>query len=399
MGNYLINKTQYLKSKIFYRNHKSLLYVDTEKKENIFYLINKRNYGIDLLRIFAMINIIILHINLSTKQLLLNINSQKYKPSWMLESMSYWAVNGFGLISGIVGYKKYKFSNLIYLWIETSFYSVIFSLYFYNTNQNIIKLKDLFLSLFPILIKRHWYVNAYFSMYLFLPFINYGINELDQNIYKNIIIFFGLFYSFYDLISKIINIQLSNFHFLNNGYSSLWLIILYIIGGYFGKYIIINIKKVSCVYYIFWILIYFFVSFLNVELHIKLKKTSSKIPNTILINYLSPTIIVQAISLVMYFSKLNINNKFIQKVISFFTPLTFNTTLIHIRFFQEKSLFQHKFINWVKGFDYKYIIFKIYALSIIIYIICSFIDYLRLLLFKILKIREFCLFISKIFQK
>ena len=36
----------------------------------------QRNYGIDLLRIFSMINIINLHINLRSG--LLNINSKKY---------------------------------------------------------------------------------------------------------------------------------------------------------------------------------------------------------------------------------------------------------------------------------------------------------------------------------
>jgi hypothetical protein len=38
------------------------------KKKKIFE--NKRNYGIDLLRIFSMINIIILHINLCSGQLI-----------------------------------------------------------------------------------------------------------------------------------------------------------------------------------------------------------------------------------------------------------------------------------------------------------------------------------------
>ena len=70
-----------------------------------------------------MINIIILHINLYQDILKLKINNKKFKPIWRLEAMSYFAVDCFGLISGIVGYKKYKFSNLIYIWINTCFYS------------------------------------------------------------------------------------------------------------------------------------------------------------------------------------------------------------------------------------------------------------------------------------
>ena len=154
---------------------------------------NKRNYGIDLLRIFSMINIIILHINLFSRQLLLNFSSPKYKAIWRLEVFSYSAVNCFGIISGIVGYKKYKFSNLIYLWLIIFFYSISISSYLFLVKIGINK-KSLFLSFFPILIKRHWYVNAYFSMYFLLPFINYGINSLNKYFHKNIVIFFIFFY-------------------------------------------------------------------------------------------------------------------------------------------------------------------------------------------------------------
>ena len=128
----------------------------------------KRNYGIDLLRIFAMINIIILHINLFCDQLSLDFRNPKFKVFWRLETMAYWAVDGFGMISGIVGYKHYKFSNLMIIWVQSSFYSFGISLYFHlfchKMNQ-----KKLYLS--------------------FLPFINYGIMNLNRNTYKGIILY------------------------------------------------------------------------------------------------------------------------------------------------------------------------------------------------------------------
>ncbi len=113
-----------------------------------------RNYGIDLLKIFSMINVLILHINRYSGDLNLKYYSPKYKCIWLLEIMAYWSVNGFGIISGIIGYKKYRFSNLIYLWIQTCFYSTLFSLIVYLNTKAISK-KYLILSLFPILIKRH----------------------------------------------------------------------------------------------------------------------------------------------------------------------------------------------------------------------------------------------------
>ena len=305
-----------------------------------------------------------------------------------METTSYWAVNAFGLISGIVGYKKYKFSNLIYIWIQSSFHSFFFSLYLFIINK--IKIKLLILSLFPILLIRNWYVNAYFCMYLFLPFINYGIINLDKNSYKGIILFFFLFFSIYHIFSIII-INNSNYNFLNNGYSALWLMILYISGGYFGKYIINLNNKLNLKTVIIWIFIFFISTLISSESYFALKKQ-------IFINYLSPTIILQAISLIILFSKLDIRNIWIIKIISFFTPLTFNVTLIHLRFFQENIIFKQKLFNWINSLNSSLIFFKVYGLGIIFYFLFASIDYIRALLFKIFKIKNFTLLIENNFS-
>ena len=209
-------------------NYDKYININGNKKE----LMNKRNYGIDLLRVFSMINIINLHINLYSRQIYLNFDNPKFRNIWSLEIFSYPAVNCFGLISGFVGYKKYKFSNIIYLWIIAFFYSILISTYLFFTGK--INKNNLFISFLPILIKRSWYINAYFSMYLLLPFINCGIISVKRSFHRNLVIFFILFYSAYSIIAKIKRYNLNLF--LYNGYSAMWLIILYIIGAYFGKY-------------------------------------------------------------------------------------------------------------------------------------------------------------------
>ena len=120
-----------------------------------------------------MINIINLHINNSFLNLKVKKNNDKYKKIILLEAFSFWPVDAFGLISGIIGYKKYKFSNAIYIYLEYLYYSIIISLYLYN--KLLLDSKNLFLSLFPLGINRFWFVNAYILMYLFLPFITKSI--------------------------------------------------------------------------------------------------------------------------------------------------------------------------------------------------------------------------------
>ena len=146
-------------------------------------------------------------------------------------------------------------------------------------------------------------------MYLLLPFINYGINNLNAKTFLNLIIFFILFYSIYTIVSLIV-IKKADFHYLNGGYTSMWLTILYIIGGYFGKNILPNNNKKSICYFIFFILIYIFSFYFTFVIFVLLLKKESKISSMLFIDYLSPTIILEAISLIFIFSRLKIKTNF-----------------------------------------------------------------------------------------
>lgn len=96
---------------------------------------SERNYGIDLLRIVSMLMVVTLHI--LKRNLLYNkdveIFSMKYNILWILEIMSYCAVNCYALISGFVGVKsKFKYSNILILWLQVVFYNRFNFLIFRN---------------------------------------------------------------------------------------------------------------------------------------------------------------------------------------------------------------------------------------------------------------------------
>ena len=341
-----------------------------------------RNYGIDLLKYIAMINIINLHINMHTSYDKLRPNNPKYKPIYRLESFSFWPVNAFGLISGIVGYKKYKFTNVIYIWFQYCFYSVTFTIYLYY--KSLANVNNIFLSFLPFGNRRNWYVNAYILMYLFLPFMTNSINTLDKRFYSKIVLYFFFIYSIYHVFIKFIT-KKGNHDFIIGGYSSLWLLILYISGGciarfYINRYIISDAVL---------ILIYFIASFLTSE-YIFYKGS------TLFLEYISPTIVIQALSLVLFFANLKIKNKIIIKVILFFVPLNFSVNIIHTRIFLMNIPLRNKFFKYIESLKPQFLFFKIYTISIIIYFICITIDYIRLLLFKILRIRKLSNFIEKI---
>ena len=347
-----------------------------------------RNYGIDLLKILSMINIINLHINLYSPFLNLKPDHPKYKQIYRLEAFSFWAVDAFGIISGIITYKRYKFSNMIYLWFEYFFYSVIMSIYFYF--KSIISKRTFIYHFFPLAIRRNWYPNAYILMYFFLPFIINSIKSMNKCLYGKIISCLLFIHSIYHTIINF-NIGYTNFDFIDNGYSSLWLLILYIFGAYLGKYLL---NKTQFFSKIFLFSIYLFSSFITSE-YIFYSLEKYKFPNKLFLQYFSPTIIIQALSLIYFFFNLNITNKYLIKIILFFNPLNFNVTLIHSKIFQFKTQLIKKFFLYIKSLAPKYLFFKIYSISILIYLICAIIDYFRFLLFKIIRIRIICNYIEK----
>ena len=75
---------------------------------------NKRNYGIDLLRIILMYMVCMLH-TLGQGGVLdaCQIGTIEYKTYWFLEIFSYCAVDGFGIISGYMATDKPEVSRYV----------------------------------------------------------------------------------------------------------------------------------------------------------------------------------------------------------------------------------------------------------------------------------------------
>jgi hypothetical protein len=87
---------------------------------------------------------------------------------------------------------------------------------------------------------------------------------------------------------------------------------------------------------------------------------------------------------------LNISN---QRNISFFIPFTLNIALLHLRLFDEKTF------NWLNKLKSNIVFVVIYQYGLILYIFLGLIDYLRSIFFRILNLKQFCLFIEDVFSK
>ena len=196
--------------------------IDNDNKRKI------RNPGIDSVRVLGMYAIIVHHILHFSK---LFQKYKQYKELVLMNISCFWHVSSYALISGYIGYKSIKYSNLLYLWICVFFYSIgIIYLYEYKLKAN--NGKIVFEYYFPVYYNKFWYFTKYFGMFLFLPVVNKGIVFLTKYELRIAVIRLILVY----VVFKDIIAPYKDTFVMNSGYSVIWLLIYYLTGAYFGKF-------------------------------------------------------------------------------------------------------------------------------------------------------------------
>lgn len=346
----------------------------------------ERNYGIDLSRIISIIFIINHHILFKGGILFKSPNSSFEQKIHLFLNIIYCSgVNIFGMISGFVGFHSHKY-NIYNISIP-----LIFKFF------KLIKKINYFL--YPIIFTDYWYFNHYSIMNLYLPIINKGIISMSFKSMKNCIIILFLFFSCIGEAKNYTRRFIRNDIFLlNNGFSHFWLLILYFYGSYLGRFKT-NKKNKNYFFYFKFIFLIFFSSYLRNQLiYYKMKKFKN---NNIYknIDFTIPSEVLISISVIILFSNIQFKNKFIIKSISFFSPLTFGVYLIHNHVLIREIIFT-KYFFWILKYQKSFKLFLVEILSsLVVFLICSLIDYIRYKLFNIFKIRELCKLIEKIIIK
>lgn len=336
----------------------------------------QRLSNIELLRIISMLMIIMLHL-LSFGGMLSTYNTFSLRSFfiWFIESLCFVAVNCYVIISGyFLTDSNFKFKKLFNIWIEVLFYSLIIYFILLFTNKISLGYKDLLKSFFPILLRNYWFVTVYFILYILSPFINKLINSLDKKQYSYLILVIFIVFSLWSTIippSDTIN--------YGGSYSISWFICLYLIAGYLKRfYSDKKIRKSIC------ISIYFITSLLNVIAYFGIKKLNIKfvLPD-FLYNYYSVTVVIAAISLFIFFKNIKIKNNFLKGAINFFAPTTFAIYLIHENPNIRAILWENFYFITSQPFI-KMVIITIIT-PILLFIVFSLIDKLRLIIFNIIK--------------
>ena len=343
--------------------------------------INERNYGIDLLRMVLMLMVVVLHV-LGKGGILdaVRLHTPNYYIAWLLEAACLCAVNCYALITGYVSCgRKYRVSPILMLSAQALLYSIGISGIFWLTAQKSFSFGTFLDTFFPISRAAYWYLSSYAGLFLLMPVLNCAVHMFSPR--QSGLFLFASFIAF----SAATTFFLEDPFILNRGYSTLWLAYLYLIGAFIKKHHWeTHLTKKNCLLS-FAASIIAAAGFRFLVAELAERSSASSGLSNLMMFYTSPTIFFAGIALFLLFRQIR-PNKQMCKLIGMLSPAAFGVYLIHCHpyifdYLGGKTAFlgESNPIRMLLG---------ILCISLCIYLPCLLIDYLRLKLFGLLRIKE-----------
>lgn len=347
----------------------------------------KRNTGINLFKLFSMFMIALLHVLGMGGITGAAAGTSSYYPVYLMQNAAFCAVNCYALVSGylMLG-KKIKPLRITELWFEVFFYSVSISAIMMIVYRDLFSARNIVYAVTPIISNQYWYMTSYFMMYLFVPMMNKFADAANKKVFTATIVVILV------LTTGSLMIKQDGFR-LNDGYSPIWLMIMYLVGAYMKKFNVgAKMKK--------WLALLLYVisslcSFILCVFSKKLLKIM--LGNDIsYLSYTSPFVVLSAIFLFIFFSKLKFGKK-TENLINYITPAALGVYLIHTHPLVFNKLMKDIAMPLVNH-GTAAMIFGSVAMALAVFIICIVIDLLRIQLFRLIRINALCKKLDGVFN-
>lgn len=353
----------------------------------------KRNYGIDFLRLLSMFMVVVLH-TLGDGGILPNTEplSLKYWVAWTLEIACYCSVNCFALISGyVMSTSRHKISRILKLWLQTLFYTLLITVIFAILMPGAVSANAVISAVFPFTRAEYWYISAYFGMLFLVPLLNAAIEHTDKRVLGSALLSVFVLFCVFPTVLR------TDPYLLNNGFSVLWLCLLYLAGGYIRKYGVADTVKTGYA----WLTVFLMIA-ISLFSRFAAEYLSLYIPaiakyKYALISYVSPTMTLMAVGLLILCGKIRFKPT-AEKWIQTLSPAALGVYLFHT----NELVWQHIIIGFSAGFaNYSCILMVLLILlsALGIFSIGIVTDLLRIKLFKLLKIDSLCAAVERRYTK
>lgn len=341
-----------------------------------------RNYGIDLLRMVAMFMVIILHMFghgglLGAEEVSL-IN---YVFIGGLEVAAFCAVNCYALVSGYVGVcSRFKLTNIVMLWFQVLTYTVGITVLFAVFKPDVVGTYEWISMFFPVSTQQYWYFTSYCCMFFFIPIVNVAMERLPKHIIQYTVMVFVVLFS---VLPTVLSRDIFQ---IGSGYSGWWLLILYVIGAYIRKYGFLDKCTKLQLFGIYVFCVVLTGLYKCVVPNLPEVGIVTFLHENQLLNYTSPTILLAGVSLLVLFSKLNVN-AVACKMIGFLSPAAFGVYLIHDNNLVRRNIMSQRLVDLAYLPTWKLMLVVI-GIALAIYIVCSLIDLVRGYIFKAIGIKK-----------
>ena len=337
----------------------------------------QREYGIDILKIVAMLLVVINHIlfwggygvDAPTDDL-------KGVVLQSLDAIAICAVNVFIMASGwIMCKREVHLRRLVNLWFTVVFWSfaiaVLFQCCGYSTSP-----RTWIYAFMPVGCNRYWFFTVYVGLFLTMPFLNCCVSNLDPK--GRTILALGGFI----LLSVYPSVLRHDLFVTNNGYSLLWFVYLYL----FAACARLNSWdqrvswRVGCALIILG-------GICSVMLPIVLRKASDMIGLKPLVSvfsaYTSPFLFVEAIGFMIVFTKIKVESISCRKLITLVVPSVFSVYIIHSNaVFREAAKWNDFWWTFLHENDLPVALVGTVLAGLFIFIICIVMDQLRVLIIR-----------------
>lgn len=341
----------------------------------------ERNMGIELLRIVAILMIMILH-TMGQGGVLSNAAplSKGYEVAYLLEALSYSSGAIFGIVAGYVGLKSSgKISNIVYIWLEVLFYTVIITGIFAFVMPETFGLWAIINMLCPVMTEQYWYISAYIATMLFAPLINNAVNNMPK---KQIDIIFVTAIILFSVLPTLFSTDVFG---LRDGCSFLSIMTCYFIGAYMRKYELMQ-NLSSGVLVLVCALATFATWGCKLFIETVYGYTESyPEKGNILYAFNSPTVILAGMAIVVLFSRIKLN-KTMTKAVGAVAPLTLGAYLINTHPLIFRYIMEDRFASFADYPAWKMLICVILA-GLFMALIEFAIDGIRRLIFDLGNLR------------
>jgi surface polysaccharide O-acyltransferase-like enzyme len=341
---------------------------------------DKRNYGIDLLRIVAMFLIVMVHViehNNLTEIFRGGVNGIIL----CIEIICYCAVDCYALISGYVGYAakpSAQREKIFERWLQCIFYNFGITVIFILLNQ-IDSKGEIVKSLFPVSTETYWYFTAYFILYFFEPLIVQYIESLDfasfRKLFKLVLLIFCCYGSLVGVSSDPIHLVW--------GYSFIWLFVLYIIGAGVNKFNLFdNFSKKKLMIGIATCYLFNVVSKFTIQ-YVSTVLLGRKFGDMLFIEYISPTTLLISIMLLALFRKIYLRG-FLLRMVKILAPTTLGVYFFHEQKYIKQFL-NKKIVIFISEIPTATVPFALMLSVTLIFLVGALVDIFRSVLFKMVK--------------